>query len=108
MIRHRDCPIRNDRRHGPWRYRETAPPAAAARACAGAATPRAPARNAVADRGHGTRRYWPAPRSEEHTSELQSLMRIPYVVFCLKKKNKDSSHCIQILNMIHKHIMTAL
>src|SRR3546814_3809108 len=30
----------------------------------------------------------PAPRSEEHTSELQSLMRIPYAVFCLKKKNK--------------------
>src|SRR3546814_8364921 len=26
------------------------------------------------------------PRSEEHTSELQSLMRIPYAVFCLKKK----------------------
>src|SRR3546814_12123927 len=29
-----------------------------------------------------------APRSEEHTSELQSLMRISYAVFCLKKKNK--------------------
>src|SRR3546814_8364851 len=27
-----------------------------------------------------------APRSEEHTSELQSLMRISYAVFCLKKK----------------------
>src|SRR3546814_9696290 len=30
----------------------------------------------------------PAARSEEHTSELQSLMRISYAVFCLKKKNK--------------------
>src|SRR3546814_5227748 len=30
-------------------------------------------------------------RSEEHTSELQSLMRISYAVFCLKKKNKLSS-----------------
>src|SRR3546814_1757444 len=33
---------------------------------------------------------WPAvdaARSEEHTSELQSLMRISYAVFCLKKKN---------------------
>src|SRR3546814_5594975 len=30
-------------------------------------------------------------RSEEHTSELQSLMRISYAVFCLKKKNKTSS-----------------
>src|SRR3546814_2710415 len=29
----------------------------------------------------------PAKRSEEHTSELQSLMRISYAVFCLKKKN---------------------
>src|SRR3546814_6777726 len=35
---------------------------------------------------------WPVPRaplrSEEHTSELQSLMRISYAVFCLKKKKK--------------------
>src|SRR3546814_9242236 len=30
---------------------------------------------------------WMASRSEEHTSELQSLMRISYAVFCLKKKN---------------------
>src|SRR3546814_9989287 len=28
------------------------------------------------------------PRSEEHTSELQSLMRLSYAVFCLKKKKK--------------------
>src|SRR3546814_8386380 len=38
-------------------------------------------------------------RSEEHTSELQSLMRISYAVFCLKKKNSNisliehESHC---------------
>src|SRR3546814_6235593 len=31
------------------------------------------------------------PRSEEHTSELQSLMRISYAVFCLKKKNKNQT-----------------
>src|SRR3546814_4762824 len=31
-------------------------------------------------------------RSEEHTSELQSLMRISYAVFCLKKKTKTSKH----------------
>src|SRR3546814_2159332 len=31
----------------------------------------------------------PAPRSEEHTSELQSLMRISYAVFCLKKKKRQ-------------------
>src|SRR3546814_10477991 len=32
-------------------------------------------------------RRFPEGRSEEHTSELQSLMRISYAVFCLKKKN---------------------
>src|SRR3546814_10030888 len=31
-------------------------------------------------------------RSEEHTSELQSLMRISYAVFCLKKKKRDKEH----------------
>src|SRR3546814_1811376 len=57
--------------------------------------------------GHGTVsfrlsdepvRLWPhgcvvtgaLARSEEHTSELQSLMRISYAVFCLKKKNKNT------------------
>src|SRR3546814_5266232 len=39
--------------------------------------------------------YW-NDRSEEHTSELQSLMRISYAVFCLKKKNK-------IYNIIQIH-----
>src|SRR3546814_4675198 len=45
--------------------------------------------------------YTPTPdcflngiRSEEHTSELQSLMRISYAVFCLKKKNKNYKHKI--------------
>src|SRR3546814_1167776 len=33
-----------------------------------------------------------AARSEEHTSELQSLMRISYAVFCLKTKNNNSTH----------------
>src|SRR3546814_6624885 len=32
-------------------------------------------------------------RSEEHTSELQSLMRISYAVFCLKKKNNAKKKC---------------
>src|SRR3546814_5557686 len=36
-------------------------------------------------------RHRPDPRSEEHTSELQSLMRSSYAVFCLKKKKKDRS-----------------
>src|SRR3546814_2317999 len=42
----------------------------------------------------GRRAYSVVARSEEHTSELQSLMRISYAVFCLKKKklNKTSKH----------------
>src|SRR3546814_9154739 len=35
-------------------------------------------------------------RSEEHTSELQSLMRISYAVFCLKKKKHTNKHQQQI------------
>src|SRR3546814_8140749 len=35
-----------------------------------------------------------AIRSEEHTSELQSLMRISYAVFCSKKKNKQHTHIL--------------
>src|SRR3546814_2892788 len=46
--------------------------------------------------GHdiGVIRYMCDRRSEEHTSELQSLMRISYAVFCLKKKKNK----IQIIN----------
>src|SRR3546814_5272120 len=43
-------------------------------------------------------RFFFAKRSEEHTSELQSLMRISYAVFCLKKKkttNKTTNNGIQ-------------
>src|SRR3546814_5010267 len=46
-------------------------------------------------------------RSEEHTSELQSLMRISYAVFCLKKK-KTSQHHITQLIIIHMKITTHL
>src|SRR3546814_9816982 len=45
-------------------------------------------RRPVDDQG---RRRAARTRSEEHTSELQSLMRISYAVFCLKKKNKPES-----------------
>src|SRR3546814_4490786 len=41
--------------------------------------------------GEALRASWAIPgRSEEHTSELQSLMRISYAVFCLKKKKKHT------------------
>src|SRR3546814_4500729 len=36
-------------------------------------------------------------RSEEHTSELQSLMRISYAVFCLKKKKTSNNRCYMII-----------
>src|SRR3546814_5085691 len=56
-------------------------PCCAVRAAASSPRPREPGRRA------GWRRR--SARSEEHTSELQSLMRISYAVFCLKKKQKS-------------------
>src|SRR3546814_6918777 len=70
--------------------------------------PRALQRRAVAS-GGARQGAGPAPagaggrrlqRSEEHTSELQSLMRISYAVFCLKKKKtirciKRNTHCTE-------------
>src|SRR3546814_7150867 len=44
---------------------------------------------------------FPMLRSEEHTSELQSLMRISYAVFCLKKKNKN--YTTHPYNYKHNH-----
>src|SRR3546814_9057729 len=41
-------------------------------------------------------------RSEEHTSELQSLMRISYAVFCLKKKNKTTTNSIHLTYLTNK------
>src|SRR3546814_3905032 len=49
----------------------------------------------------------PGGRSEEHTSELQSLMRISYAVFCLKKKKTTQQHPIKINNDGRQHIKTA-
>src|SRR3546814_7424940 len=51
-----------------------------------------PALVRVAPRGHRPFQGWRylAARSEEHTSELQSLMRISYAVFCLKKKKQHT------------------
>src|SRR3546814_3155864 len=55
-----------------------------------------PARHQSRGRGSaGQKRGGPDGRSEEHTSELQSLMRISYAVFCLKKKKKKRQGDIQ-------------
>src|SRR3546814_10914471 len=61
--------------------------------------PPSPARHTRGQCRRSGHRRRPRPRSEEHTSELQSLMRISYAVFCLKKKKKTTtdyntdSHC---------------
>src|SRR3546814_10854221 len=72
-------------------------------------------RRPVRDRRCGRRPVWSRPggprrhsahasrdrrsRSEEHTSELQSLMRISYAVFCLKKKKPNTKHT----SNVHTH-----
>src|SRR3546814_9283848 len=63
-----------------------------------------PARFSVHNRCRASLRYRGSGavcrlRSEEHTSELQSLMRISYAVFCLKKKTKQTvNHEVKIQN----------
>src|SRR3546814_3693336 len=57
-------------------------------------------------RSYGCRNDQPE-RSEEHTSELQSLMRISYAVFCLKKKKQQTNTTNKtICNMNHTTIKT--
>src|SRR3546814_5251461 len=74
----------------------------------GSAVPAGPQRG----RGTGRLRNQPlrlaskrnqARRSEEHTSELQSLMRISYAVFCLKKTNRIPNIETTKVSMKHKH-----
>src|SRR3546814_1167442 len=75
--RRRGCrPVETRRRcHGPaWRHPK------------GGAGKR---RDGVARSGHSAAMARTRARSEEHTSELQSLMRISYAVFCLKKKKEQ-------------------
>src|SRR3546814_8487020 len=73
------------------RSRRMSPAAAPRRyyaACRGSDPPQGPARPVSVELGHDEqqRTLLVDARSEEHTSELQSLMRISYAVFCLKKK----------------------
>src|SRR3546814_8509066 len=46
-----------------------------------------------------------APRSEEHTSELQSLMSISSAIFCLKKKTKTTNSSTHRSNRVQAHII---
>src|SRR3546814_11843807 len=65
-------------------------PAGGAQRGGGAARPQRRRQEHHAEKPDG--RGASAQRSEEHTSELQSLMRISYAVFCLKKKTIDKTY----------------
>src|SRR3546814_17045803 len=85
---HDALPIFTRRRHEARRGTGSAPPAGAGGARRDSGGVSAVAAGAAPGRGHGSRHRADRRRlrSEEHTSELQSLMRISYAVFCLKKK----------------------
>src|SRR3546814_9642721 len=89
-VRHRRIPRRQHLHLGHPR-----PAAVAARG----PTPRRPASLEPQRQSHDTRAEprGARDRSEEHTSELQSLMRISYAVFCLKKK-KQTNYQLQLTN----------
>src|SRR3546814_4913445 len=53
---------------------------------------------------HRAARNWTPARSEEHTSELQSLMRISYAVFCLKKKKKCKVKLSDLTSITHSTV----
>src|SRR3546814_10430319 len=68
--------------------------------CVAGPTPIADAHRSVFAQDPSTEPYEDAERSEEHTSELQSLMRISYAVFCLKKKiTNNKTHTINITTL---------
>src|SRR3546814_1423079 len=73
-------------------------PVAAGGACRGAATGSGAVRTLPAAQPRLLRNLagCRATRSEEHTSELQSLLRISYAVFCLKKKTKHNTYVSKI------------
>src|SRR3546814_5465890 len=81
------------------RHRQARPPEADSRR---------PARPRRHRRGPDRRRIGYLPRSEEHTSELQSLMRISYAVFCLKNKTYSllPSQYINLCNLNNQHATT--
>src|SRR3546814_5767715 len=61
------------------------------------------------DDPRGATMWWVQPsgdlwilRSEEHTSELQSLMRISYAVFCLKKKKQHTTQAHRLTRQLNK------
>src|SRR3546814_5497613 len=95
LHRHRPCAMGRSRSHQPRAEHADRDPHAGADQ---QPDPAAPERSADADepgaqpRQPAVQRGEPVARSEEHTSELQSLMRISYAVFCLKKKTNTYIH----------------
>src|SRR3546814_9421802 len=81
----------------PERLAETDPVPWSCRLCFGSFRSLPADRLYLADRSRRHQR-----RSEEHTSELQSLMRISYAVFCLKKKNHP--RCTKIADKVEPNI----
>src|SRR3546814_10060167 len=91
--------LQPERRRPPGRARQRSTPARQDQRGRIDLRPRLGDRRPVAP-GEGRPRHGEAGRrrrSEEHTSELQSLMRISYAVFCLKKKNKRKNTITQTL-----------
>src|SRR3546814_8738525 len=86
---HRGVPRSGHRDHDRLQPRALQPP--------GGPVPRQPGRT-----GAGLR----LERSEEHTSEVQSLMRISYAVFCLKKKNTHMTVPPKLNNIRQSHYST--
>src|SRR3546814_1406431 len=75
----------------PWSAIRPCPNMAAERWARGARSPDAPTEPCAGTHGMA--------RSEEHTSELQSLMRISYAVFCLKKKKTKNEYNDQLTTL---------
>src|SRR3546814_10276524 len=96
------CPSRARRRcRSSGADRAAASRRARRRAARRARYPSARARIADNIRCGGPRRE--GNRSEEHTSELQSLMRISYAVFCLKKKKNTNTHIYTLIYTSSQH-----
>src|SRR3546814_8487965 len=79
------------------RWRRRTRPARHRHGCSpGAACPEPAAHPPARSIAHNFHTPGEAPRSEEHTSELPSLMRISYAVFCLKKKKTKNKKQVQV------------
>src|SRR3546814_7098392 len=96
---HLRSPCRQSHGSSGWGGKPIAPAGGSHQSLLSGVHPPFPGAPAVADR-HTTGLH--RTRSEEHTSELQSLMRISYAVFCLKKKKQKLNKTTHASTIIHK------